>query len=90
MNFCKSTSPGIKTDLAVTFLSEVFKFIDTHELDYQIHEGYNQIVLQIDEFQCNGSGCLVDHPQHLDLGTCFCNNLTNLIVEVCHLNLHIL
>ena len=25
MNFCKSTSPGVKTDPAVTFRSEVFK-----------------------------------------------------------------
>ena len=71
MNFCKSTSPSIKTDLAVTFCSEVFKSIDTHELNYQFHVGYNQIVLQIDEFQCSGSAWVVDHLQHLDLGTCF-------------------
>ena len=51
MNFFMSTSPGVKTDLAVTFHSEEFKSIDTHELDYQIHVRYNQIVLQIDEFQ---------------------------------------
>ena len=50
MNFCKSTSPGIKTDPAVTFRSKVFKFIDTHKLNYQLHVGYNQIVLQTDEF----------------------------------------
>ena len=60
----------------------MFKSIETHEFDYQFHVGYNQIVLQIDEFQRNGSGCVVDHLQHLGLGTCFCNNLTNLIVEV--------
>ena len=35
MNFCKSTSPGVKTDAAVTFRSETFKSIDTYELDYQ-------------------------------------------------------
>ena len=56
MNFCKSISPGVKADPDVTFRSEVFKSIDTHELDYQFHVGYNQIVLQIDEFQRNGSG----------------------------------
>ena len=56
MNFCKSTSPGVKTDPAVTFCSEVFKSIDTHELDYQFRVGYYQIVPQIDEFQCIGSG----------------------------------
>ena len=41
MNFCKSTSPGVKTDPAVTFRSEVFKSIDTHELDYQFNVGDN-------------------------------------------------
>ena len=56
MNFCKSTSPAVKTVPAVMFCSEVFKSIDTCELDYQFHVGYNQIVLQIDEFQSNGSG----------------------------------
>ena len=44
MNFCKSTSPGMKTDLATMFHSEVLKSIDTYELDYQFHIGYNQIV----------------------------------------------
>ena len=71
INFCKSTSPGIKIDPAVTFPSEEFKSIDIHKLDYQFHEGQNQIVLQIDEFQRSGSGWVVDHLQHLDLGTCF-------------------
>ena len=71
MNFCKSTSPDVKIDPAVTFLSEVFKSIDTHELDCQFHVGYNQIVLQIDESQRNGSAWAVDHLQHIDLGTCF-------------------
>ena len=71
MNFCKSTSPSFKTDPAVTFRSEVFKSIDTRGLDYQFHVGYNQIVLQINEFQRNGSGWVIDHLQHLDLGTCF-------------------
>ena len=71
MNFCKSTSPAVKTDPAVKFHSEVFKSIDTHELDYQFHVGYNQIVLQIDEFQRSGSGWVIDHLQHLDLRTCF-------------------
>ena len=71
MNFCKSTRPGVKTDPAVKFRSEVFKSIDNHELDYQFHVGYDQIVLQIDEFQRNGSGWVIDHLQHLDLSTCF-------------------
>ena len=71
MNFCKSTRPGIKTDLAVTFHSELFKSIDTHELDYQFHVGYSQIVQQIDDFQRSGSGRVLDHLEHLDLGTCF-------------------
>ena len=44
MNFCKSTSPGAKTNPAVRFCSEVLKSIDTHELDYQFHVGYTQIV----------------------------------------------
>ena len=70
-NLCRSTSPGVKTDPAVKFLSEVFKSIDTHELDYQFHVGYNQIVLQIDEFRRNGSGWVVDHLYYLDLVTCF-------------------
>ena len=61
MNFCKFASPGNKIDPAVTFCSEVFKSINTHELDYQFHVEYNQIVLQIDEFQRNGSGWIVDH-----------------------------
>ena len=50
MNFCKSRSPGVKADPAVTFRSKVFKSIDTRELDHQFHVGYNQIVLQIDKF----------------------------------------
>ena len=82
MNFCKSTSPGIKTDPAVTFRSKVFKFIDTHKLNYQLHVGYNQIVLQTDEFWRYDSGWIVDHLQHLDLGICFLNKLSNLIVQV--------
>ena len=44
MNFCKSTSPGFKTDLTVTFHPEVFTTIDTQELDYQFHAGYNYVV----------------------------------------------
>ena len=71
MNFCKCTSPAVKTDLAVTFHSEVFKSVNLHELDYEYHVVFNQIVLQIDEFQGNGSGWVVGHLQHLDLGTCF-------------------
>ena len=58
MNFCKSTSSGVKTDLAETFCPEVFKSIKTHELDDQFHVQYNQIVPQIDEFQRNGSSCV--------------------------------
>ena len=51
MNFCKSTSIDLKTDPAVTFLSEVFQSIDTHELDYQFTWfANNEIVLQIDAF----------------------------------------
>ena len=71
MNFCRSTSSAVKIDPAGTFRLEVFKSIENHELDYQFHIGYNQIVQQIDEFQRNGSGWVVDHLQHLDLGTCF-------------------
>ena len=66
MNFWKFASPAVKT-----FHLEMLKSIDTHELDYQFHVGYNQIVLQIDGFQRNGSAWIVDHLQHLDLGTCF-------------------
>ena len=71
IDFCKPTSSAVKTDLAVRFCSDMFKSISTHELNHQFHVGYNQIVLQIDEFQHNGSGWVVDHLQHLDLGTCF-------------------
>ena len=53
------------------FYSEVFKSINTHELDYQFHVEYDQIVLQIDEFQRNGTGWIVDHLQHLDISTSF-------------------
>ena len=82
MNFCQFTSPGVKTDPAVTFRLEEFKSTDTHELDYQYYVGYNQIVLQIDEFQRSDNDWVVDHLQYLDLAICFCNNLTNLIVQV--------
>ena len=82
MNFCKSTSSAVKTDPTVTFRSEVFKSIDIQELDYQFHVGYNEIVLQIDEFQHNRSGWVVDHLQHLDLGTSFCNSFTNLNLQI--------
>ena len=61
INFCKSTSSGVNTDLAVTFHSEVFKSIDTHEFNYLFHVEYNQIVQQIDKFQRNGSGWIVNH-----------------------------
>ena len=71
MNFCKSTSLAGKTDPAVMFHSEVFKSINTRKLNYQFHLGYNQIMLKIADFQRNGSGCVIDHLQHLDLGTCF-------------------
>ena len=71
MNLCKSTSPAVKTNPAVTFHWEVFKSINTHELDYQFHVGYNQIMLQIDEFQRNESGWAVDHLQHFDVGASF-------------------
>ena len=33
----------------------------------QVLKGYNQIVLQIDEFQRSGSGRVADDLQHLDL-----------------------
>ena len=71
MNFSKSRGPGVKTDPTVTFRSEVFKSINIYNFDYQFHEGRNQTVLQIDEFQRNGSGWVIDHPQHLDPGTWF-------------------
>ena len=71
MNFCKSTSPGVKTDPAVTFCSEVCTSTDTYELNYQFHVGYTQIVQQIDAFQRNGSDLVVDHIQHPDLSSCF-------------------
>ena len=71
MNFCKSTSPGAKTDPAVTFLPEVLKSIDTHEFNYHFNAGYNQIVEQIDEYQRSGGDWVVDYLQHLDLGSCF-------------------
>ena len=71
MNFCKSASPAVKTDPAVMFRSELFKSIDNHKLDNQFHVGYIQIVQQIDKFQRNSSGWVVDHLQHLDLGSCF-------------------
>ena len=61
INFCKSTSSGVNTDLAVTFHSEVFKSIDIHEFNYLFHVEYNQIVQQIDKFQRNGSGWIVNH-----------------------------
>ena len=64
-------SPGAKIDPGFMFHSEVFKSIDNHELYYHFQVGYNQVVLQIDEFQCNRSGWVVDHLHHLDLGTCF-------------------
>ena len=67
----KSTSPGVKTDPVVTFNSDVFKSIDTHKLNFQFHIGFNQIVKQINTFQHNGSGWVIDHFQHLDLGTWF-------------------
>ena len=70
-NFCKSTNPGVKTDSVVTFRSEVFNSINTHELDYQFDVEYNQIVLQIEEFQRSGSSWVVDQFQFLDLGACF-------------------
>ena len=44
-------NPVIKKNPAVTFPSEVFKSIDTHELNYQFRVGYNQNVKQIDELQ---------------------------------------
>ena len=50
---------------------EVFKSINTHELDYQFYVEFNQIVLEIDQFQRNGCGWVVDHPRYLDPGTCF-------------------
>ena len=71
MNFSKSRGPGVKTDPTVTFRSEVFKSINIYNFDYQFHEGRNQTVLQIDEFQRNGSGWVIDHPQHLDPGNWF-------------------
>ena len=61
MNFCKSTSPGIKTDPTDMFHLEVFMSIDTDKRDYQFHVGYNQIVEHIHEFQSKASAGVVDH-----------------------------
>ena len=61
MNFCKSASPGVKTDPAVMFCSEVFRSVNTHQRDYNFHVGHNQVVLQIDECQCNGTVWVVGH-----------------------------
>ena len=84
MNFYKSTSPGVKTDPAVTVLSDVFKTINTHKLDYQFHVGYKQFVLQINEFQRNVSGWVVDHLQHLHLGISNTIGLRHCIANVLH------
>ena len=83
MNFCKFLSAGVKTDVPVTFRSEVLKSTDTHELNYQFYVGYKRFVQQIDEFQRNGSDWVVNHLEHFDLGFCnFYNKLINLIVQV--------
>ena len=49
-NFRKTTCPGLKTGPAVTSCLEVFKSTNIHEHDYQLDVGYNQIVLEINEF----------------------------------------
>ena len=41
MNYCKSTTSDVKTDPAVMFRSDVFRSIDTNELNYQFNVGYN-------------------------------------------------
>ena len=67
----------------IYLLRSAQKIINTHELDYQFHVGYNQILLHIDEFQRNDSGWVVDQLRHIYLTFCnFYNNFINLIVKL--------
>ena len=68
LHFVKAADVTHKTDPSVTFRSEVFNSITDDDLDAMFAAGYHQLVQQIDEFQHNGSGWVVDSFLSTDLG----------------------
>ena len=55
VNFCKSTDPTNITDHSVVFNSESFTNLEGDELVANSEISYNQILKQIDTYECNGS-----------------------------------
>ena len=68
VEFCGATNPLKRTDPPVTFRTEVFTSITEYDLEEMANLGYEQIVDDIENFQRNGSGWVLDNLVTLDLG----------------------
>ena len=68
MVFHQSKDTSILTDPPVSFRSEVFTALDVEKLDLHIKVAMQQFQHQIEEFQRNGSGWVIDHFINIDIG----------------------
>jgi len=80
--FHQSKNPSIFTDVPVSFRSEVFSALDDSKLELHNRVTIKQLHEQIDLFQRNGSGWILDHFLNIDIGKNF-----SLIKLVCILRL---
>ena len=68
INFHKATDETIITDPSIVFRTEVFRSLNTNDLDDMIDASYEQLVDAIESYVENGSGWIFDHIVNIDLG----------------------
>jgi len=68
MVFHQSKDTSILTDVPVSFRSEVFSALDDSKLELHNRVAIKQLHQQIDQFQRNGSGWILDHFINVDIG----------------------
>lgn len=68
MIFHQSKDPSILTDVPVSFRSEVFTALNMDKFDLYLKVAMMQFQKQVDEFQKNGSGWVLNHFINLDIG----------------------
>ena len=68
MVYHQSKDPSIVTEPPVSFRSEVFTALNMENVDLHCKIAMEQFQKQVDEFQKNGSGWVLDHFINLDIG----------------------
>lgn len=71
VEFCSATNPSKMTDPPVIFRSQTFASLDENDLEELLITAYDQIIDDIENFQRNGSGWILDNLVTLDLGEIF-------------------